>query len=72
MEMGTLHGEADRHEERGRKERRRCIDCGYSDERPLGESIEPRRALGIRNVERTDNKKTPIRILDPGKRVDSD
>ena len=59
------------------KERRRCVECGFSDEQSLGASPEPRTRLGSSNIENTshhnaDNKKTPIRILDPGKIVDSD
>ncbi len=59
------------------KERRRCVECGFSDEQSLGASPEPRTRLGSSNIENTDhqnadNEKTPIRILDPGKIVNSD
>lgn len=58
-------------------ERRRCVECGFSDEQSLGASPEPRTRLGSSTIEKADhekadNKKTPIRILDPGKSVNSD
>ncbi len=59
------------------KERRRCVKCGYSDEQYTGASPEPRTRHTAGNLEETnhenaDNEKTPIRILDPGKFVNSD
>ncbi len=52
------------------KERRRCVECGYSDEQSLGASPEPRIRLGSSKAadqENVDNDETPVRILEPGK-----
>ncbi|MCZ6643641.1 MAG: YheV family putative metal-binding protein [Gammaproteobacteria bacterium] len=59
------------------KERRRCVECGYSDEQNSGASREPHTRVTSPNIENAhhenaDNEKTPIRILDPGKIVNSD
>ena len=58
-------------------ERRRCVSCGYSDEQSSGSGPEPRTRVSPGNIENadhphTDNEKTPIRILDPGKCVNPD
>ncbi len=57
------------------QERRRCVECGYSDEQSLGASPEPSTRLGSSNIENSDHEndgETPIRIIDPGKFINSD
>ena len=56
------------------KERRRCVECGYSDEQLPGTSPEPGTRVSSSNIENknVDDAKTPVRILDPGKSAKSD
>ncbi|MEE4280088.1 MAG: YheV family putative metal-binding protein [Halieaceae bacterium] len=53
-------------------DRRECVACGFSDERPMGPVEEVRTRVNRPAARRVETRAEPVRLLDPGSSEASD